>query len=342
MSTTTRRLLQHLPYLFRSRQEPDTVMGRLLQPFEEELDRLHEELQLLNRSTSVQQTPIEVVSEVYCADLPFRIDTETWVAQSSAGEGLDFIQHFEDFLWIRPSDPAYRPEIYKPHPVYYDAETTRIYTRRPYKAVSLFRSHAADAKETFELHPYAIWNPFDEHGLYLGLPRLDRETNRRFQQRLMDVRSLPVTLQREGFLLGLHRRLGLVFEETWENRAVDICLQQPFVVRSSVLVDGRPYTGDTSEETNNQLRLHGHDEQEGQTSRVRYYAGLTAHALSDPAWWSALYKQRASHNDALSDIFHQMRKDMPIRWEDRDWQGYWPMKDTERGTTMIPVRMDIF
>lgn len=70
---------------------------------------------------------------------------------------------------------------------------------------------------TPEQHP--IFNEFDQHGLLLGLSRLENEKNAKYKQRLMDVMVHRAGSSYQGLINGITRELGL--------KIVDVMLIEP-------------------------------------------------------------------------------------------------------------------
>ena len=59
-----------------------------------------------------------------------------------------------------------------------------------------------------------LFNAFDQHGLLLGLPRLEAESNADYLNRLLDVKAKPANSTYLGLVYGISRRLGLSMYES--------------------------------------------------------------------------------------------------------------------------------
>lgn len=69
------------------------------------------------------------------------------------------------------------------------------------------------AKITATPSSYHVFNEFDQHGLILGLPRLEDERNAAYRLRLMDIFVHRANATYHGLIYGITRELGLELTE---------------------------------------------------------------------------------------------------------------------------------
>lgn len=72
-----------------------------------------------------------------------------------------------------------------------------------------FESIQINGADHYDLLIHHVWNVFDEFGMLLGLPRLFREPNDHFRDRILDVFRKPGNVSRGGVRRGLARELNI-------------------------------------------------------------------------------------------------------------------------------------
>ena len=318
-------LLERMPPILLPTSDDPHVLESFLAAIEPEIAEIKQEADYLGKASTLSTADVSQPFRVYRGFIPAALRDASFDVRSSLKTSYTRAHTIREFL--RVSIPQMKfEELHVPRIYYLDIDSKRIYIHHPepFLTVDLYKNEVKFDSLEIELEEHPLWNDFDELGLYYALPRLHQEDNLTYKKRLLEVRALLGGNTELGLLFAMHRKLGWVYEKTWEDPETPITLLHRLIVKESIRVDGRVVPLET-QESDGYTTIQPIDQEDA--VRLRYYAGIRFGQTEDIG---------------LADV-PKIHQQAPVLWGDKPWGfGFWPEDHDHEGMDVVPTKGDVW
>lgn len=326
----TQRFLNTLPHWFEMRQDPDSVGARFLNISGLEYDELALALSEAEEHLYLQTASIEGLDVMYKLLIPVHLNSGLISQVFSDHLTLTQTTSLETFSIGPAGEELDRRQ--DRHPYFLDEEKNILYVRQPYDAFDHCPygrlSYILDGKVyQQELRLHHVWNFLDEFGLLLCCPRLTKESNKAYKERLLDVFQHPGGSNKSGLLNGIGRELALRKTLIWQQSNEPFPLTDAMIALNSIELNGKPCL-ETDWEINlfGQVELFPKPDLTGPI-RVSYLYGIEMHQLAnkqDTKLQQELLNLDNTASDLLKYYVERIHLEAPINWGHFKWdESYW-------------------
>lgn len=350
----TKRLREAFPVWTKIRKDPNAIGSQFLSVIGMTLDDVEWVLQYAYEQCYIGTTDIHQVDFVYRTRIPNTLTASMPYKFYAGSYVLNETQNVNQFLSPFERMNHYNELQFK-NQYYIDFESKFAYVRDPFGANTEYPEGFIEIvvqddngkdiiNERLTLYPHHVWNFFDEFGLLLDTPRLYKERNAEYKERILDVFRRPSDSTERGLLNGMARDLGLIHQYPWDNGGRDFQLPHSRIDTTSVMVDD-VYFDNIEVKPTGEVVLKGMTAYEGQKRTIRYIAGITIHELhdeTDKEFQNTLYRIDGTATPRLHYYVENIRNVVPIMWGQFKWdEGFWDSTDAAfSGYGFIPSLYD--
>lgn len=334
-------------------KDPEAIGSQFLAVLGMPIDEVESILNYAYQQQYIGGADLEQADILYRAKFPQQLTSDTNFRVNGESHALTYVN--DPVAFLTHEDLAGEPlnALYQKDLVYIDFEEKYLYTYKPYQVTEdqpegcvTLKVLSAEGdllnQEVLPLKVHHVWNFFDEFGLLLHTPRLYKERNLAYKQRLLDVFKRPANSTYQGLLNGLSRDLGLVKQVTWTEPHQVLALKEPRIDKTSITIDGEPFPLEliTTDE-NNHIILQSDNNDADLPPVVRYQLGVSLHTLhdkSDHAFQQELFSLDGHATSLLQYYVNHITNHVPIMWGQWRWeQGFWDTaEDTQGGQGYLP------
>ncbi|MCX7610364.1 MAG: hypothetical protein N2043_02095 [Ignavibacterium sp.] len=351
------KIQQKLPFWSKMKKDKYSIGALFLNIFGLEFDDVEFILNYAFNQLYIEKANVNQVHGVYKSILPNTITPNHVLFVRGEIYDLEEAKNMIDFLTGLPDDGLIHREIFYNNPYYIDWEKQTIYVRKPYDSTK----EEPDGKITIEVYNnsgllentynlplmyHHVWNFFDDFGFLLNTPRLHKESNESYKNRLLDVFRHPANSGKVGLKNGIARELSLVKRQKWKNTTEPLYLKHQRIDINTIEVNGEKVDQSYIKKTKRgRYVIYPIPTLYEEEVEVSYVCGLDIHELHDKediVLQSELFTPEKTATPKLEYYVQQILDQVPIYWGHFKWdEGYWDIaNENMSGYGVIPSYYD--
>ena len=330
---TTKVIQSRLPYWMKApRTNNNSLAAQFMNVMGLAVDDINYVIDYAYAQTRIDKVDADQVDTVYKAYIPSGINPTYKISVQTDMFLLTPVDTIEEFFMATDTDKIHS-EIQFPNPFFVDYDKHIIYVRKPYTINSKIgmRVTITDVNnisvldEEIELVYSPVWNFFDEFGLLLCLPRLYKEGNLSYKNRILDVFIHPGNATRTGLMNGIARELGLRNIKWWDDGGEDYVIFDKMIVVNSIEVDNI-FIGfqNIFVNGNNNIVIRGNESFRNIKRSVTYISNLEMHSLSNDSDKVMQSQIDTPDKQMLQYILEIINSKAPVMWGSFIWdEAFW-------------------
>lgn len=319
----TYNIIKKLPYWFSIKKHSAKSIGAdFLNCIGLELDDIKFILEYAYRQCYIETTDLNQLDCLYKTFLDSDTNIEDIQEVGFSSMSLKKTTTLEDFCDLYPYKNS--TDITKNIPYYFiDEERKIIYVHYPYDKNNEYKDGKIyvkinNKKIICKLSYHHVWNFFDEFGMLLNCPRLNKESNENYKNRILDVFINPANSSKNGLLNGIARELNLRKYILWKDGSSDLIIEDHMIVLNKIEIDKKLVDlNNVYINNNNFIVLKGDPKYKNIQRKVSYISGIEMHSLNnenDISLFNELFNADGTATKLLKEYVEKINQKNAIKW----------------------------
>ena len=198
----TNLILNALPHWFKMRKgSADSIGARFLNIVGLKLDDMRFVLDYAYKQCYMNTIDIDQVDFCYKAIIPMPLKAGDITSVIAYGAGLKKANNLKEFFGI---DQNIKTKNLNALNTYFvDEKRNIVYVRKKFNVDAMYSNGYIEFEINNQIYkqeliPHHVWNFFDEFGMLLNCPRLNKESNENYKNRILDVFINPANSSKNG------------------------------------------------------------------------------------------------------------------------------------------------
>lgn len=339
-SSFTQNLADEYPLWTAVKNETDSVGQQFLNFFGLTIEEVTDWIKWTQEQKYVDSLDINQIDYAFFYEIPFSVEfaNENYPFKVFDLSGIELNEMYS----IREFFDNYKNRGYM-----LDVENRKIFTRRDYGNLKVIQGNE---EITLFKKMHHIWNSIDEMALLFGIMRIEGESNRNLQQRILEVFKYPSGAHEMGLIYGMARELLLMQRVIWTDDTKDFYIKSNgrYVLPKSIHIDHKPIgkyvlDSDVIFYDNGDIRIKSLSKfEEHIVTFVKDIKMYELHDKNNEELRDIMFREDGQASAKLLKWTDEIKQVSPIMWDQTRWdKNYWDTVDKKAtGLGYIPNQWD--